>query len=914
MIEISHKQAQHLIRLSADRRLPEEQWAVLEAHLERCPDCRLYHDRLVSSERQLGHALRLRWASARGPAGDAAKHALKVRARRQRLKRFFSRAIWVALAALALFAFLVYQRMNAPLRQPVTQSTLQALETIDRTAEPTQPPITFRGLVAFEASQDGNSDIFLLNGSGGRSDVTNLTTSPANETYPAWSPDGEWVAFLSDSDAEGQPGGKQELYVLTVAGSRLTRLTARSDVEWRGPLEWSADGRYIALTGLRGDQSTPFLYLAPTNGEAPFSIAGTRGALPWARFSNSLPLLAFPDPENAGSLRVINVETGWTALATDEDAAVFNFRVTPGNAFDWSLGGRSLVYAAGGPFEPLRAGQSAPQGEQASMLRISPELDASDGSGFLAAGADTIDRAPTGSSLRAVSWAPNSLLVASLYDNDGCWALRLSHAYNRQVAQREFPGLCVEGGLERSSWTTDGSWLVVIARLAEESTPAIYAVRIDENGREDAGAPLYEKLAALDLGPELPLPAALPLDATLRVRPLARSLGLSPLPPEAQPQGEPQATALPNALQDVPVFYTAREEGQEVLYRMDSDGVNSAAEALTGPGADSACPRVGPPGSPAANLLAYVQRAAGGFDPSGAVYVQDLSTQASSLLAAAPELAPDGSPFAAPPAFSCPVWSPDGARLAAYYGAGEQWYLVVMAAPQAGGEPVGAAPAPVKYLSIDGAGLSAPAWLPDGQLLMVTPRGRQSARLLSVDVDASLDGQPPVTKLLSLLAGWDDAWGLSLSPDGEHLALVMVYYNLGSRLAGPSIAQLRVLDAGTLAVLGAASINNFDPFTVDQGALGWLPDDRVGLVRTVELVGSVKSVFERFDYSTGSLQNRMETITGFEDLVYDAAWSDEGVIFAAESGLYALDYQAEALSAPRALNGQAVTDVEWRLR
>src|SRR5262249_6579066 len=41
------------------------------------------------------------------------------------------------------------------------------------------------------------------------------------EHAPAWSPDGKWIAFLSDREMEGQP----QLYVIAASGKDVRRLT-----------------------------------------------------------------------------------------------------------------------------------------------------------------------------------------------------------------------------------------------------------------------------------------------------------------------------------------------------------------------------------------------------------------------------------------------------------------------------------------------------------------------------------------------------------------------------------------------------------------------------------------------------------------------------------------------------------------
>ncbi len=95
---------------------------------------------------------------------------------------------------------------------------------------------------------NGNPDIFLVSLDG--SEPVNLTNHPANDAFPAWSPDGSLVAFVSDRS------GADALYFMNADGGDLTELYGPSeddDLHLRNPV-WSPDGDLIALTQLdRGD-------------------------------------------------------------------------------------------------------------------------------------------------------------------------------------------------------------------------------------------------------------------------------------------------------------------------------------------------------------------------------------------------------------------------------------------------------------------------------------------------------------------------------------------------------------------------------------------------------------------------------------------------------------------------------------
>ncbi len=75
----------------------------------------------------------------------------------------------------------------------------------------------------------------------GRGDAVNLTDHPAEDSQPAWSPEGDRLAFFSDRD-----GDKLELYLLNLTHGGLTRLTHNSYYE--SGASWSPNGRKLVFT------------------------------------------------------------------------------------------------------------------------------------------------------------------------------------------------------------------------------------------------------------------------------------------------------------------------------------------------------------------------------------------------------------------------------------------------------------------------------------------------------------------------------------------------------------------------------------------------------------------------------------------------------------------------------------------
>ena len=78
--------------------------------------------------------------------------------------------------------------------------------------------------IAFVSTRDGNREIYVMNADG--SNPVNLTRDPAFDAAPTWSPDGERIAFATNRDRNG------EIYVMSADGSNPVNLTNHPADDW----------------------------------------------------------------------------------------------------------------------------------------------------------------------------------------------------------------------------------------------------------------------------------------------------------------------------------------------------------------------------------------------------------------------------------------------------------------------------------------------------------------------------------------------------------------------------------------------------------------------------------------------------------------------------------------------------------
>jgi Tol biopolymer transport system component len=97
-----------------------------------------------------------------------------------------------------------------------------------------------------------------------------LTYDPADDTYPDWSPDGNYLVFTSTRT------GNNDLFVIPSVGGVAVQLTSASAFDSRA--DWSPDGSLIAFETDRSPDSSlraypvPDIYVIPATGGTPTRI------------------------------------------------------------------------------------------------------------------------------------------------------------------------------------------------------------------------------------------------------------------------------------------------------------------------------------------------------------------------------------------------------------------------------------------------------------------------------------------------------------------------------------------------------------------------------------------------------------------------------------------------------------------
>lgn len=191
--------------------------------------------------------------------------------------------------------------------------------------------------VAFQVRRGTDYEIHVMDLGGGRAE--NLSSHPEYDVNPAWSPDGETVAFMSTrgfvlGSIGPFPG---HIYARTIASDTVEQITRQPLTSSFGPSDWSPDGTTILIA--RDDEAGTNVYGVEVTTGSEVRLTAEEGANYAATYAHSGDRIAFHS-ESGGQSQIMVLD-----LRRNESRAVTS---GPGLRYSprWSPDDEWLMFTA----------------------------------------------------------------------------------------------------------------------------------------------------------------------------------------------------------------------------------------------------------------------------------------------------------------------------------------------------------------------------------------------------------------------------------------------------------------------------------------------------------------------------------------------------------------------------------------
>lgn len=211
--------------------------------------------------------------------------------------------------------------------------------TTDRAAD-SNPAWSPNGLlIAFVSTRDGDAEIWVVAAgcpitppSGCEGNMVQLTINTAREFNPAWSPNGQQIAYASNQD------GDFEIWVMEANGSNPHPITSNTTDDFSP--HWSPDGSQIVYQSQGGGAS--HLYRIPAAGGTPTQLTSSSAIdlFPdWSPDGNKI-VYTSTSPVIAGARALFTLDLDSSAITQLLDGK--NHDASPA----WAPGGQRLAFAS----------------------------------------------------------------------------------------------------------------------------------------------------------------------------------------------------------------------------------------------------------------------------------------------------------------------------------------------------------------------------------------------------------------------------------------------------------------------------------------------------------------------------------------------------------------------------------------
>ncbi len=163
-----------------------------------------------------------------------------------------------------------------------------------------------------------------------RGETQRVTDTPWKEQDPRWSPDGKWIAFISDRSA------REEVYVSDEQGKNAKRL---SDFDCdKSGIVWSPDSKWLMYSGT----DHKLRRVNVESGKTEELAASNAGNITGAQFSPDGAFISYSKPDN-----LLRQHVWVKELATGQEHEIGSEDFMSSNGAKWTADGRKLLFLGG---------------------------------------------------------------------------------------------------------------------------------------------------------------------------------------------------------------------------------------------------------------------------------------------------------------------------------------------------------------------------------------------------------------------------------------------------------------------------------------------------------------------------------------------------------------------------------------